>query len=60
MLDYFASVYTKKRSLIVDRKAVDEFTRLKGESIVVCMERAVLAIDKLKLLHDPSGWPGQY
>ena len=57
MLDYFASVYTKKRSLIVDRKAVDEFTRLKGESIVVCMERAVLAIDKLKLLHDPSGWP---
>ncbi len=26
-------------------------------TIVVCMERAVLAIDKLKLLHDPSGWP---
>jgi len=57
MLDYFASVYTKKRSLAADRKAVDEFTRRKGESLVACMERAVLAIDKLQLLHDPTGWP---
>jgi hypothetical protein len=57
ILDYFAGVYTKKRSLVADRKAVDEFTRKKGESIVVCMERAILAIDKLKHLHDPSGWP---
>ena len=57
ILDYFAGVYTKKRSLVADRKAVDEFTRKKGESIVVCMERAILAIDKLKHLHDLNGWP---
>ena len=57
ILDYFAGVYTKKRSLVADRKAVDEFTHKKGESIVVCMERAILAIDKLKHLHDSCGWP---
>ena len=56
ILDYFAGVYTKKRSLVADRKAVDEFTRKKGETIIVCMERAILAIDKLKHLHDPTGW----
>jgi hypothetical protein len=55
-LDYFAGVYTKKRSLAEDRKAVDEFTRRKGESIIVCMERAILAIDKLRNIHPASGW----
>ncbi len=55
-LDYFSGVYTKKRSLADDRKAVDEFTRRKGESIVVCMERAILAIDRLRLVHPTDGW----
>jgi hypothetical protein len=57
ILDYFAGVYTKKRSLAADRKAVDEFTRKRGESIIVCMERAVLAIDKLRHLYNTEGWP---
>jgi len=56
LLDYFASVYTKKRSLATDRRAVDEFTRHKNEPITACMERAVLVIDKLRKLHPPSGW----
>jgi hypothetical protein len=56
ILDYFASVYTSKRSLASDRRAVDEFTRHKNETITACMERAVLAIDKLRQLHAPSGW----
>ena len=56
ILDYFAGVYTKKRCLATDRKAVDEFTRRKGESIVVCMERAILAIDKLRYVYPPNGW----
>jgi hypothetical protein len=56
ILDYFAGVYTKKRCLATDRKAVDEFTRRKGESIIVCMERAILAIDKLRYVYPPNGW----
>jgi len=56
ILDYFAGVYTKKRCLASDRKAVDEFTRKKGESIIVCMERAILAIDKLRYVYPTSGW----
>lgn len=56
ILDYFAGVYTKKRSLADDRRAVDEFTRKKGESIIVCMERAILAIDKLRYVYPASGW----
>jgi hypothetical protein len=56
ILDYFAGVYTKKRSLADDRKAVDEFTRRKGETISVCMARAITAIDKLRLLYPTQGW----
>ena len=56
ILDYFAGVYTKKRCLATDRKAVDEFTRRKSESIIVCMERAILAIDKLRHVYPPTGW----
>jgi hypothetical protein len=57
ILDYFANVYTKKRNLADDRRAVDEFTRRKGESITVCMDRAILSIDKLRHLHPEAGWP---
>jgi hypothetical protein len=57
ILDYFANVYTKKRSLADDRKAVDEFTRRKGENIQGCMGRAILAIDKLRHLYGTQGWP---
>ena len=56
ILDYFSGVYTKKRCLATDRKAVDEFTRRKGESIIVCMERAILAIDKLRYVYPAKGW----
>jgi hypothetical protein len=56
MLEYFAKVYTKKRSLIADRHAVDQFTRKKGESIIVCMDRCIVDIDKLRHLYPESGW----
>ena len=57
ILEYFAKVYTKKRSLIADRHAVDKFTRKKGESILVCMDRCIIAIDKLRHLYPSRGWP---
>ena len=57
ILDYFAKVYTKKRSLIADRQAVDKFTRHKNESILVCMDRCIIAIDKLRHLYPAQGWP---
>ena len=57
ILEYFAKVYTKKRSLLADRQAVDKFTRQKGESILVCMDRCIIAIDKLRHLYPEQGWP---
>ena len=57
ILQYFAKVYTKQRSAMDDRDAVDGFTRKKGESIVVCMDRCILAIDKLRLKYDSQVWP---
>jgi hypothetical protein len=56
MLEYFSKVYTKKRSLIADRHAVDQFTRKKAESILVCMDRCIVDIDKLRHLYPESGW----
>ena len=57
ILQYFAKVYTKQRSAMDDREAVDNFTRKRGESIVVCMDRCILAIDKLRLKYEPYAWP---
>ena len=57
ILDYFSKVYTKKRSLLADRQAVDKFTRKKNESILICMDRCILDIDKLRHLYPDSSWP---
>ena len=57
ILEYFAKVYAKKRSLLDDRNAVDQFTRHKNESIMVCMDRCIIAIDKLRHHYPESAWP---
>ncbi|MCZ2207549.1 hypothetical protein [Cylindrospermopsis raciborskii] len=57
IIDYFAKVYGKKRSLLRDRKAVDDFTRHKNEPLDVCMHRSLVAIDRLQHLHSKEAWP---
>jgi len=57
MLDHIGAVYAKKRSMISDKKAVDEFSRNKGEELESCLQRAEIVIDKLKVLHSETAWP---
>ena len=37
--------------------AVDNFTRKKGESILACMNRTLLVVDRLKIHYDQAAWP---
>lgn len=57
IVDYFAKVYGRKRSINKDRMAVDNFTRMKDEPLHICMTRSLIAIDRLKHLHSPEAWP---
>ena len=56
ILEYFATVYTKKRTIGDAKLAVDTFTRKKGESILACMNRTFLVVDKLRIHYDPNAW----
>ena len=59
ILDYFGKVYTRKRTLESDRKAVDNFARESNEPLEICMARAVTAIDRLRHLYPEDTWPIQ-
>ena len=57
ILDHFA-VSACKQITIVDHQAdVDNFTRIKGETLKQAMNRAENAVDKLDVLHEPLYWP---
>ena len=56
IIDYFAKVYGRKRSLIKDRQAVDNFVRLKNEPLDICMHRSLIAIDRLQHLYSSDAW----
>ena len=57
ILDYFGKVYTAKRSLNAHRQAVDNFVRLKNETLEVAMHRCQIAVDKLRIQYSPENWP---
>ena len=57
ILEHFAIVYTKKRTIGDAKMAVDNFTRKKGESILACMNRTLLVVDRLKIHYDQAAWP---
>ena len=57
IINYFAKVYGRKRSINKDRTAVDNFTRFKDEPLEICMHRSLIAIDRLRHLHSPEAWP---
>ena len=56
IIDYFAKVYGKKRSLNRDRQAVDNFARRKNEPLDICMHRSMISIDRLKHLYSNEAW----
>jgi hypothetical protein len=56
ILEYFATVYTKKRTIGDAKLAVDTFTRKKGDSILACMNSTFLVVDKLRIHYDPNAW----
>ena len=57
IIDYFAKVYGRKRSLTQDRQAVDNFARKKNELLEICMYRSLISIDRLKHLYTKEAWP---
>jgi hypothetical protein len=57
ILDHFASIYSVKRSLVSDRRAVENFTRKKGELLEAAMHRYNIILDKIRHLHSEQAWP---
>jgi hypothetical protein len=57
ILDHFASIYSVKRSLVSDRRAVENFTRKKGELLEAAMHRYDIILDKIRHLHSEQAWP---
>lgn len=57
IINYFSHVHGRKRSVLQDRNAVDNFTRHKNEPLDVCMHRSLIAIDKLSHLYTKHAWP---
>ena len=57
IVDYFASVYAKKRSIAADRQAVDHFIRKKGETLITCMDRCKVAVERLRMTTSEQAWP---
>jgi len=41
---------------ITNCPAIDSFTRKKNESLVTCMDRCIVDIDKLRLFYPHEGW----
>jgi hypothetical protein len=56
ILEYVATVYTKKCTIGDAKLAVDSFTRKKGASILACMNRTFLVVDKLRIHYDANAW----
>jgi hypothetical protein len=57
ILEHFASIYSVKRSLVTDRRAVENFTRKKGELLEATMHRYDIVLDKIRHLHSEQAWP---
>ena len=57
IIDYFAKVYGRKRSITKDKQAIDGFTRLRNEPLDICMHRSLIAIDRLQHLYSKEEWP---
>ena len=57
IIEYFGSVYAKKRSIVADRNAVDHFTRKKDESLITCMDRCKLVVERLRMTTSTAAWP---
>jgi hypothetical protein len=46
VITHFGSIYAKKRSLVADRKAVENFERQKGEPLEICLQRYDLIVGR--------------
>lgn len=57
IIDYFAKVFTKKRSLMEDQLQIDQFSRRPNEPLDVCMYRSLILIERLQHLHSEQAWP---
>jgi len=57
ILEHFASIYSVRRSLVSDRRAVENFTRKKGELLEAAMHRYDIILDKIRHLHSTQAWP---
>jgi len=57
ILDHFASIYSTRRSLVSDCRAVKNFTCKKGELLKAAMHRYDIILDKVRHLHSEQAWP---
>jgi hypothetical protein len=57
ILAHFASIYSVRRSLISDCRAVQNFTSKKGELFQAAMHRYDIILDKIRHLHSEQAWP---
>ncbi len=57
ILEHFASIYSVKRSLITDHRAVENFTCKKGELLKAAMHRYDIILDKIRHLRSEQAWP---
>ncbi len=57
ILDHFASIYSVRRSLVSDRRAVENFTSKKGELLEAAMDHYDIILDKICHLHSEQAWP---
>jgi len=57
ILDYFAVSACKQVTILDHQAAVDNFVRVKGETLKQTMNRAENAVNKLVALYEPMDWP---
>jgi predicted kinase len=57
VITHFGSIYSKKRSQVAERCAVETFVRQKGKLLEICLQRYDLVVDKIRHLHSDSAWP---
>ena len=57
ILKFWVGIYGGKQSLQNERTQLQNFTRAKGEPLLVAMLRATVIIDRLHVQHDRLSWP---
>ena len=56
ILEQFSKMYTKKRTIIEDKKEINDFKRQADEPIYMAMARATHLTDRIEPMYEPGGW----